>query len=46
MSLINFVLSSHCTQDKGISLGDMIELRVFVGLLGDQIAPKASEKPN
>ena len=29
MSLINFLLSSHCTEDKDILPGDMIKLRVF-----------------
>ena len=44
MSLVNFLLSSHCTVDKDILPGDIMKLRVYVGQLGHQIDPKATDK--
>ena len=45
MLLHNFLFSSYCTVDIDILPGKMLKLRVFVGQLGNQIAPKATEKP-
>ena len=44
ISLINFLMSSHCTLDKDISLGDILKLNVYVGQPVNQIAPKATDK--
>ena len=45
MSVVNFLLLSYCTLDQDVVPGNMIELRAFVGQLGDQIDPKTSDKP-
>ena len=36
MSLVNFLLSSHCTVDKDILPGNIIKLRVYVCQLSDE----------
>ena len=45
MSLINFLMSSHCTVDKDIFLCDMMKLRAFVSKLGNEISLKYNGKP-
>ena len=45
MSPIYFLLSSYYTVDNDIIHGDIMKLRAFVCQLGDQIVPKATEKP-
>ena len=45
MSLVNFLLSSHCTVDKDILPGDIIKLRVYICQLSEELDPKATNKP-
>ena len=45
MSLVNFLLLSHCTLDKDILPSDTMKLRVHVGKLSEELDPKAADKP-
>ena len=46
MPVFNFLLLYYCAVDKDIVPGDIMKLRVYtyVGQLGDQITPNATDK--
>ena len=47
MSFVNFLLLSNQTEEKDIPVlpGANMKMRVYVGQLGDQINPKATDRP-